>query len=359
MYFPVLMVRDFGWWGWVAFLVPNCLGAMMVGLVHRSPGAAARVIGAHGPAARAFSVVTILFHVSFLAWFVPEYLPGLPLGGIGALALVMLVILGAALCGVVWRGSGRWLACGAAVFGVSIALALIASATCSAFPADPPEAGRFNRMALASFAPVVALGFLTCPHLDLTFLRVRREMPGRAGSMAFVLGFGLLFPALMVLTLLYAPAVLAGTLSPLIVAHIAVQAWFTMSVHFREVAGARAPGEPARGLPARMSLLIAVVAGASYLSRGWSPLAGMPATEALYKSFIVFYGVVFPAYVWVAMVPRGPSRLPRRWLIWGATGLALPFAWWGYMHELWLLTLGIPAVILAAPLAGRAAGRTA
>ncbi len=355
MYFPVLMVRDFGWWGWAAFLVPNCLGAMMVGLVHSRPGAAARATAAHRPAARAFSLITILFHVSFLAWFVPRHIGVAP--PLALLGAVMGIVALAVLCGSVWRGARAWLICGLMVFAGSMALAWGASATSASFPAEPPASGRFTLPALACLAPAVALGFLTCPHLDLTFLRVRRELPGRAGSAAFVLGFAVFFPALMVLTLLYAGPMARGAVSYYIVGHIALQAWFTMSAHFRELVVDGPDGEVRLALPIRLSVLIAVVAGVSYLAREWPPIAGMSATEALYKSFITFYGVLFPAYVWVAMVPRRPTRAPMRWLIWGATGLALPFAWWGYMHELWVLTLGIPAVILAAPLVGRVLGR--
>lgn len=356
MFFPVLMVRDFGPWGWIAFIIPNCLGAMFVGLIHRRPGAADAVIRAHAPAASAFGTVTILFHVAFLAWFLPTILAPRAVDAPDALLLALGVVALAIAAGGAFTRTRLWLACAAVVFALSIACAVLAALTGTSFPAAPNQPGRFGLMALAYLAPTIALGFLTCPHLDLTFLRVRRELPGRPGSLAFILGFALFFPALMVMTLLYAVPMARGAACLYIVAHIIIQAWFTMSAHFRELrelsgAGRRTPS------PALL-ILIALAAAIAYFIRAAPPIAGVPATEALYKFFILFYGIVFPAYIWTAMIPRRPSRIPRARIMWAAVGIALPFAWFGYMLEIWPMMLAIPLVILAAPLAGRLAPAT-
>src|SRR3982750_3304447 len=70
MFLPVLLVRDFGVWGWVVFAVPNVVGAAAMGAVLARPGASERVVARHPGACACFSVVTIGFHVLFLAWIV-------------------------------------------------------------------------------------------------------------------------------------------------------------------------------------------------------------------------------------------------------------------------------------------------
>ena len=63
MYLPVLLIRDFGWAGWLAFAVPNVLGAAAMGWILRSPAAAMRLAGEHPQAVRLFSTVTVSFQV--------------------------------------------------------------------------------------------------------------------------------------------------------------------------------------------------------------------------------------------------------------------------------------------------------
>src|SRR4051794_2579723 len=69
MFLPVLLVRDFGILGYLAFFVPNVLGAATMGWVVRGPDMAGRMVRAHAPAMRAFSLVTIAFQAYFAAWF--------------------------------------------------------------------------------------------------------------------------------------------------------------------------------------------------------------------------------------------------------------------------------------------------
>src|SRR6185295_11012918 len=70
MFLPVLLVRDYGVWGWVVFAVPNVIGAAAMGWVLRSPEQSARITAAHQRACRAFSLATIAFQVYFAGWFV-------------------------------------------------------------------------------------------------------------------------------------------------------------------------------------------------------------------------------------------------------------------------------------------------
>src|SRR2546421_8858832 len=70
MFLPVLLVRDYGIWGWVVFAVPNVVGAAAMGWVIRSAESSHAITGNHFSACAAFSVITILFHVFFVQWMV-------------------------------------------------------------------------------------------------------------------------------------------------------------------------------------------------------------------------------------------------------------------------------------------------
>ena len=85
MYLPVLLVRDYGVWGWVVFAVPNVIGAAAMGWVLRSPEQSARITAAHQRACRAFSLATIAFQVYFAGWFVRA---NSPLAAVGSAALL-------------------------------------------------------------------------------------------------------------------------------------------------------------------------------------------------------------------------------------------------------------------------------
>src|SRR5690242_19014571 len=73
MFLPVLLVRDYGGWGWILFAIPNVLGAAAVGWLYRSMDRD-RVTAAHAPAMTAFSIVTAGFQI-FLACWVIDKLP--------------------------------------------------------------------------------------------------------------------------------------------------------------------------------------------------------------------------------------------------------------------------------------------
>src|ERR1043165_610938 len=67
MFLPVLLVRDYGIWGFVVFAVPNVVGAAAMGWVLRD-GASERIVARHLRALRYFSIVTIVFQIHFAIW---------------------------------------------------------------------------------------------------------------------------------------------------------------------------------------------------------------------------------------------------------------------------------------------------
>src|SRR5205085_10745031 len=78
---------------------------------------------------------------------------------------------------------------------------------------------------------------------------------------------------------------------------------------------------------------------------------GLNSGEVVYRLFLAFYGLVFPAYVWLCMIPgRGrvaPTR--RQWVVWGVSVVvAAPMFWMGFIERkmIWLLP-GLAVALLA------------
>src|SRR4051812_10077052 len=125
MYLPVLLVRDYGVWGWVVFAVPNVIGAAAMGWVLRDWMRSVRIMAAHAHACIAFSLVTVAFQVYFLEWWVR------PLGG-WTYAVVALAVLVALVLAVPTWGS---LVAGCATFAFSVVVAVL---FLSSHPPPPP-----------------------------------------------------------------------------------------------------------------------------------------------------------------------------------------------------------------------------
>src|ERR1044071_551865 len=68
MFLPVLLVRDFGAWGYAVFAAPNVAGAAAMGWVLRRQGASEWLVQRHGGVWRVFSIVTVAFQFMFLYW---------------------------------------------------------------------------------------------------------------------------------------------------------------------------------------------------------------------------------------------------------------------------------------------------
>lgn len=358
MYFPVILVREFGWPGWVAFAVPNVVGAAWMGIIFRARGASEAFVARHERAMRAFSLVTIAFHAFFLAWIGARFFayhhraivrdiagPTLAIGCVaaGAVGALFPSRLWWALAPVAWLASCALLA---AMF--------VTGRSHFLWPQALPE-GALGDLALA--APVMAFGFLLCPALDLTFHRVRRETPGRTGDAAFVLGFGVCFLAMIVGSLLYAQGMLTHRWwSFALVAHLAGQSVFTIGAHARELA----PGRPARAA--------ALLAGPALVGVGLALASGAPAVrrtgltgESVYMCFLGLYALAFPALVWVyaRRADWSPRRRRRGLIGWAiACALGAPALWLGFVeHDYIWLAPGLGAALLSRPLAGVLARR--
>jgi len=346
MFLPVLLVRDYGIWGFVAFALPNIIGAAAMGWVITSPAESAAMVAAHRAAGRAFSLVTIAFHAYVLVWLYPTLIPaGLPLGETPLLAVAIppLTIITVAL---LFARGVRHAAIAAAALAMSLVLGamLAAGGVADAWSSSTPTTPISPAPDLLWLAPVMVFGFALCPYLDLTFHRARRNLDRQSARLAFGVGFGVFFAAMILLTLFYAPALRAAmdgaaalpwAVAIALFSHVAMQSVFTVGVHTHAVAATAAPR---RSSPLAVPCAVLSGVAAALLSHAApSGLAGLSAGEVGYRLFMAFYGLVFPAYAWLCMIPTrdgrvGPTR--RKALVLAmAIGVAAPMFYMGFIER--------------------------
>ncbi|VAX35922.1 hypothetical protein MNBD_PLANCTO03-1399 [hydrothermal vent metagenome] len=352
MFFPVLLARDFGLWGFVVFAVPNVIGAAAMGWVLRGRHAPRAILEKHQSMVRAFAIVTIVFQAYFL---------GVLLNWTGFLQAgsgVLLVLLAAGLL-VPVANRARWLAAG--VFVLSAGCAVLAWRAGSLARPTPVELP----VELLWLAPVSLFGFALCPYLDPTFLRAAEMLHDGSRKVAFTLGFVVFFLPMILFTLAYGGALdtllesvlRSETLRGVIFLHIGAQLTFTALVHLRELGRMR----PSRRWPWVVTgLAMAAVFFGSAALDYWPDLPAFKASagspELYYRVFLSFYGLIFPAFVWLCMIPTrdghaglAGSRGRRKLLVWcAAVGIAAPLYWMGFiMLEEFYLVPGLGVVLLA------------
>lgn len=379
MFLPIVLLRDMGAWSWLAFAIPNVVGAAMMGPVLAARGHSEALTRAHAPAMRLFSIVTLAFQVYFLAWMLVD-LPR-------EIRLWLLVIVFAVIVLSGRHGRSTLWSRGAVV------ITYLASAILGAFyvsqvgmPTLPGTVGPMARD-LAFLAPVCLLGFALCPYLDLSFHAVRQRTPGREGTLAFIIGFGVFFLSMILLTLAYAPSVLAAAnvapaaagwlpgvayTTPLagagwaILAHLTIQASITAAIHqgFARLPD-RAPtplGEPVQATPQTSKLLanlsvlgtVSVILAPAVALLSLPGYAGLSMHELVYRSFLAFYGLLAPAYAWTCMLPSwsAPAAPRRKHLRAMAIAIicATPFYWFGFIEREYVALAGGVLVVLASRL---------
>lgn len=368
MFLPVILLRDFGGWSFLVFAIPNCVGAALMGWMMRAPGASHEMVNAHRAACLWFSRVTVGFHAFFLMWIVQ-------LESLGA-AVVVGLLVNVAVNLIASRGSWPGWSPAALTFVASVACASV-MAWNGALGASASEATALPLIDLAWLAPVCFFGFLLCPYLDLSFHAARRTLPGEAGTRAFVAGFGGLFLVMIVLTLAYAGMFLRADHSlglggpttggamtqafglaaaAALMIHLASQSAFTMHLHLGMIAQTGHGQRWKLDLPSALVILAAMAAGIASpwlpsFGGHWNSIGAISGGEAVYRFFMAFYGLVFPAYVWICVLPDWNARPGRaRILSFAAVvGLALPMFHMGFI-ERWTFWL-VPGLCVV--LAGR------
>ncbi len=127
-----------------------------------------------------------------------------------------------------------------------------------------------------------------------------------------------------------------------------LQSAFTVAVHSRAVFEDRRLNKPPV-IGGFLLLLIATFVVGTIGER--FPLLGHNAGELIYRLFMAFYGLIFPAYVWLCMIPTQPPNADsgHKFKILLATILlAAPMFWLGFIADrmIWLAP-GLGAVLVA------------
>jgi hypothetical protein len=310
MFLPVLLIRDYGAWAWVVFAVPNVLGAAAMGWVLRE-GQSEGMVAAHRGAMESFSSVTAIFQIFFALWMSQAYRLSLaaPL-----LAVALLLML----------GDSQWRAIVAAIVTLVISLVCISAVSSHWLIASPVQT---RPELLSGLSVVCVLGFSLCPYLDDTFHRARQALP--SGRLSFSLGFGVFFLLMILFTLLYAPTVIGWT-NParamrVVVVHWTVQLALTTALHW----------QTSTWRWTHAVLTIALAALIWFCTKYFLAYRGDPG-EIVYRLFMSFYGLIFPAYVWICMTPswREPVAATRGQLSVFAIAcvVAAPFYWVAFIE---------------------------
>jgi hypothetical protein len=343
MYLPVLLVRDYGIWAFVVFAVPNVFGAAAMAWVIPNAEASRELIRRHFLACEAFSIVTLAFHVFFFmswvnAFFNTDYDWPLIAG------LILVLALNAGL----YRAGRQVAAVLVTIISTAVIVELFKNGAISLSLPHYPSGKIENLIPLSA---VCVLGFSLCPYLDLTFHRARLATTASEGRVAFGIGFGVFFLAMILFTLLYTPLVVSPTARlykfPAIVItalgfHFEAQISLKVVLHWRELRS-RFGIQFAAILAIFAATLLGARCSSPYSS--WQPyfdLAKNPG-EFIYRVFMSAYGLYFPAYVWICIFRR------RSLLVWAISVLiAAPMYWMGFIERqtIWLVP-GVAVVLLA------------
>ena len=362
MCLPVMLLRDLGVWGWVIFAVPNVVGAAAMGTVLKRAAVSRFLTDRHATALYAFSAVTVGFQFYVVCWLAPG----------PWIALLLLPLVGMAIPAA-RRRIAPWLpiigvAAAVLSWGAFSAANRLDGAWLDVFTDTLPN--RLPATDLWFLAPGFLTGFALCPYLDPTFHRARQATTPGTGRIAFVLGFGVVFASMIVFTLMY-----SGVLRPLINGegtetiappwrailgiHIGLQVFFTVTVHLRELfrdAERRPVAKPDQPVtshatsPRRHLLALLLIAPVAFALLGQPHAAtasGLSAGEWGYRLFITVYGVFFPGYVLLCMLPTFTPRSDafRLQVFWIAAVLGAPLCVMGLVTGPMAWLLGLYAVL--------------
>ena len=292
-FFPVLLEQEFGATALPFFILFNVTGAALFGLVWTNAGRV-RFLAKFRLPAEIFSVVVSGYHLVFMTWLSVLLQDPMPVIGFAA-CTALFVVLRSRLSGL-------------APAVLVITAALFAVAVLNAPTSDTPA------QATAPFAHQIlplALGFLLAPCFDLTFHRAFADSPNP--RLSFLLGFGVLFAALLggmvlagpVFAMLLSSNALSGSGLQAVVAILMLQTAYTSAAHMRELGGTRW-ANPGLALPAAgAAVIVALLHVAGGVIR---PEFVLPGGELAYRSFVFVIGGLFPVVLLFGGINR-PSLI--------------------------------------------------
>jgi hypothetical protein len=318
MFLPKIMIERHGLAGFLAFAIPNVIGCAGFGYVLSNDDRRRALVARHGVAMTIFSLVAVAFHVFFVTFLFADLVavgpPWLP--------FVVAIAVYAVGAGLGRLGERAWLTLSVLTWLFSVtAFALIGGGAWGTLSGML----RTDLGGLAWLTPVIVIGFLLCPYLDLTFHRALERSPSRH---AFAI-FGVTFTVMLVFTcfLWFAPA---PVLTGVALGHILAQATFSVGAHLREVRLS-----PAICCPLRRRVYgLLPLAAVAVLPASMLPYVADDGAD-LYVQFLVFYALVFPAYVLLFMGPGRSLPLSRGALIGFAITVVLlaPLYELGFLHD--------------------------
>ncbi|MCH8823528.1 MAG: hypothetical protein IH984_08485 [Planctomycetes bacterium] len=334
MFLPIIFLRQFGWWGFIVFAVPNVLGCAAFGyFVNKKTSE--DITRKHITAMRWFSYIVIAYHMFFIPFLVETAKLPLPNFIAQGFETYLGVVLACAVLAVAYAISYTprrfWLIAAVITYAISLA----AFVQLGLAPLDEISfSGELPRNQLPWMALVIAFGFMLCPYLDLTFHHARCQTPSKH---AFAV-FGLSFTVMILLTCAYSLSVTTG-LTTLIAAHIFVQIIFTLAAHISQLRLTNTNNHAA--------IIIGgiLVAAASWaIQRIDHPLV---IGEEFYMRFLLFFSLIFPTYILLFMGPGRTIKRSRKTLLWFFILIvaSAPFYEIGFLHgSAWLLVFPIAAI---------------
>jgi len=360
MFLPALLMRDFGWLGFIVFAVPNVIGAAAMGWVLRSRTESEDFVRKHTKAIWWFSAITLAFHVFWVLWVFQFLRAALPMsqnasyGVIASFIAFWLVTKRSSYFNRMPQlGTVLW------IFSLLVLIATFVLPDLGAINQQFHEANPSNPAALFML-PICVFGFLLCPYLDVTFHHARQQLGDkRRGRIGFTVGFVLMFALMIVLTTRYAPMIIdalngqvanptqTAWIGAVLLCHILFQWVFTVQAHLDRV-----KAMPTDSVPAHTTLIgIALLAGMiGFFAINLPNIAGLSGGEIMYRSFMGAYGLAFPTYVLYRVVlARNGSKPMSFFAMWAAILLATPMFWMGFMQResVWLAP-GMGIVLLIA-----------
>ncbi|MSR17725.1 MAG: hypothetical protein EXS00_00900 [Phycisphaerales bacterium] len=308
MFLPIVMLKLFGIWGFVAFAIPNVLGCTLFGYVLSREKSQAFLLK-HGGAIRWFSIITIGYQCFFAAWMFSsgDFLPLLPMGCAGALLGVTPFVA---------RGT-RGLLLGSAAVAAASGFFFAAVGGTTLLP-TLPQAGELPASGVLWVLPCLALGLGLSPYLDLTFHRALQESPSRHCFLVF----GIVFTGMLLFAASTFERGAAMLLWP-VAAQWGMQLTFTVAAHCTELRRLpRARPAAARWMPPMLWTAAATIALTA------AAMGGVLLGEDNYLRILVFYGWAVPC--WLLGSSRNWSAVARFVLI--AAGLPFLEMAWIYHH---------------------------
>ncbi|MEM9063883.1 MAG: hypothetical protein AAGB51_00170 [Planctomycetota bacterium] len=348
MFLPSMLIRDHGPLAWFIFTIPNAVGAAALGWVIPNAARATAFVQKHMPALRLFGWVTIAFQCYAAGWIFT---------GFSADALIpnVITLLSAVTAGLFARTVIQLLSLTLVIYTLSVTIGVLMGTRGELHLPELTESHDVAGIWLLS--PVIVFGFMFCPYLDLTFLRVPRRLNSPAATrISFTAGFLLFFVAMIVISGLVGtiPHTWSTGAARLFAIHACAQLGFTIAVHIRELGLNPDRPKGQRTETARLAgvlvLSVVIAIGLSFLNE--HRLHGLDWREIVYRCFMCFYGLLFPAYAYLCMWPaadghtglRGPQGQRKLRVLITACLLACPFYYVGFIagQEAWILAgLGI------------------